>query len=142
MAGANGWGRWIGRPGRSLTRRLIWLASGWIVLALIITGMVLTNQFQESALRRLGNVLSASIDELVVRSTVTPQDAVVTPQIMDARTLRVFSGKYWVVAEPDGDALRTLTRSQSLYDADLVVPRDLPRRLEAVSYTHLRAHET
>ena len=130
MAGANGWGRWIGRPGRSLTRRLIWLASGWIVLALIITGMVLTNQFQESALRRLGNVLSASIDELVVRSTVTPQDAVVTPQIMDARTLRVFSGKYWVVAEPDGDALRTLTRSQSLYDADLVVPRDLPRRLE------------
>ena len=28
------WGRWFGRPGRSLTRRLIWLASGWIVLAL------------------------------------------------------------------------------------------------------------
>ena len=131
MAGANGWGRWIGRPGRSLTRRLIWLASGWIVLALIITGLVLTNQFQESALRRLGNVLSASIDELVVRSTVTPDDGVLTPQIQDARTLRVFSGKYWVVAEPTGEnRLRTLTRSQSLYDADLVVPRDLPRRLE------------
>mgnify|MGYP003339590039 CR=1 FL=1 len=31
-----GWGRWFGRPGRSLTRRLIWLASGWILLALVM----------------------------------------------------------------------------------------------------------
>ena len=94
-----GWGRWFGRPGRSLTRRLIWLAAGWILLALVATGFVLTNQFQESALRRLGNVLSETTDELVVR-TVTASGKVLTPQIMDAPTLRVFSGKYWMTAEP------------------------------------------
>ena len=32
---SRGWSRWLGRPGRSLTRRLIWLASIWIVLALL-----------------------------------------------------------------------------------------------------------
>ena len=52
----NTWGRWFGRPGRSLTRRLIWLASVWIVIALALTGWTLTSQYQESILRRLGNV--------------------------------------------------------------------------------------
>ena len=62
------WGRWFGRPGRSLTRRLIWLASAWIMLALVLTGWALTNQYQESALRRLGNVLGDTIDEVVLAS--------------------------------------------------------------------------
>src|SRR5690606_8089742 len=60
------WGRWIGRPGRSLTRRLIWLASAWIMLALVVTGWALTNQYQETALRRLGNVLGDTIDQVVL----------------------------------------------------------------------------
>ena len=123
------WNSWLRRPGRSLTRRLIWLASAWIVIALIVTGLVLTSVFQESALRRLGNVLNTTIDELVVASAVTP-DGVTTPQIQDARTLRIFSGKYWAVAEPTGDGrLRTLTRSTSLWDVDLVIPPELPDRL-------------
>jgi len=125
-----GWGRWFGRPGRSLTRRLIWLAAGWILLALVATGFVLTNQFQESALRRLGNVLSETTDELVVR-TVTASGKVLTPQIMDAPTLRVFSGKYWMTAEPTlAGGLRIITRSDSLYGEDLTVPADLPGRLD------------
>ena len=51
---ARTWGRWFGRPGKSLTRRLIWLASAWIVIALMLTGWTLTTQYKESALRRLG----------------------------------------------------------------------------------------
>ena len=122
-------GGWLRRPGRSLTRRLIWLAAAWILASLIVTGMVLTSQFKESALRRLGNVLSDTIDEAVVATTVTPQGPV-TSEIKDARTLRLLSGKYWAVAEPAGDGrLRMLTRSPSLGDSDLVVPRDLPPRL-------------
>lgn len=121
---------WFSRPGRSLTRRLIWLASGWIVIALAITGFVLTSLFQESALRRLGNVLSDTIDELVVATTATPQTVTVA-EIKDARTLRVFSGKYWAVAEPAGPdrGLRMVARSTSLWDSDLSVPEDLPPRL-------------
>lgn len=125
------WGRWFGRPGRSLTRRLIWLASAWILLALVVAALFLTQAFQESALRRLGNVLSETIDEIVVAAARTPQGEAV-PQIQDARTLRLLSGKYWAIARegPDG-RLIMLERSQSLWNADFDTPEDLPEKLDA-----------
>ena len=101
--GLHDWGRWFGRPGRSLTRRLIWLASAWIVVALVISALVLTQAFQESALRRLGAMLNETIDEIVVGASRTPQVEAI-PQIQDARTLRLLSGKYWQIMEvrPNG----------------------------------------
>ena len=109
------WGRWFGRPGRSLTRRLIWLASAWILVALVVAALVLTQAFQESALRRLGVMLNETIDEIVVAASRTPENEVV-PQIQDARTLRLLSGKYWQIleAQPDG-RLVSIARSTSLW---------------------------
>lgn len=128
---AHDWGRWFGRPGRSLTRRLIWLASAWIVVALVISALVLTQAFQESALRRLGAMLNETIDEIVVGASRTPQGEAI-PQIQDARTLRLLSGKYWQIMEvrPDG-RLVSLARSTSLWRYDLALPADLPARLDA-----------
>lgn len=123
------WSRWLGRPGKSLTRRLIWLASTWILAALIATGLLLTSQFQESGLRRLGGLLNTTIDELIVASTIE-NGRVVTPQIQDPQTTRAFAGKYWAVAEPTASGrLRVISRSTSLWDAEISVPADLPRRL-------------
>ncbi|WP_425985562.1 sensor histidine kinase [Brevundimonas sp. TWP1-2-1b1] len=125
------WGRWFGRPGRSLTRRLIWLASAWILVALVVAALVLTQAFQESALRRLGVMLNETIDEIVVAASRTPENEVV-PQIQDARTLRLLSGKYWQIleAQPDG-RLVSIARSTSLWSYDLTLPSDLPQRLDA-----------
>lgn len=122
-------GRYLGRPGRSLTRRLIWLASGWIALALIATGLVLTSQFQESGLRRLGEVLNETIDDLVRHASV--QDGhVIVPQISDQRTLDILSGKYWAVAERDADGrLVIVARSTSLWDSDMPIPEPLSQRV-------------
>lgn len=109
---------------RSLTRRLIWLAAAWIVVALIVTGIVLTTFFRDASLRRLGGVLGTTIDE-VVAVTDAAGGQVVVPQIQDARTLRIFSGKYWAVAEEDsGGQLRILERSRSLWDAEMPLPPD------------------
>ena len=125
------WGRWFGRPGRSLTRRLIWLASAWIVLALVLTGWALTSQYQESALRRLGNVLADTIDEVVIATNVGP-DGIVVAEIRDAQTDRALSGKYWAVAEMDGaGGVRFIDGSPSLAGERLALPRDLPDRLRA-----------
>jgi len=125
------WGRFVGRPGRSLTRRLIWLAAAWILVALIAAALVLTQAFQESALRRLGNTLNETIDEIVVAASRTAEGDVV-PQIQDARTLRLLSGKYWQILEvqPDG-RLVSVARSTSLWTYDLALPTDLPQRLDA-----------
>jgi len=124
------WGRWVGRPGRSLTRRLIWLASVWIVLALLATGLTLTGQYEESSLRRLGNVLSNTIDEVVLATNAASDGAVTVAEVKDERTLRPLSGKYWAVAVPtaDGD-LSIVVRSPSLAGEDLVIPEELPERL-------------
>ena len=125
------WGRFVGRPGRSLTRRLIWLASAWIMVALVIAAVVLTQAFQESALRRLGDMLDETIDEIVVAASRTGESEAV-PQIQDARTLRLLSGKYWQILEvrPDG-RLVSIARSTSLWNYDLALPADLPQRLDA-----------
>ncbi|MBX9709086.1 MAG: sensor histidine kinase [Caulobacteraceae bacterium] len=123
--------RFIGRPGRSLTRRLIWLASAWIVVALAATGWILTTQYQESAFRRLGDMLSDTIDEVVIATVATPQGVTVS-EIRDAPTLRGLSGKYWMVAEvlPDG-GVRVLARSPSLAGETLYIAPELPARLRA-----------
>ena len=142
VAAPRSWGRYFGRPGRSLTRRLIWLASAWIIVALVLTGYVLTSQFQESALRRLGTTLLDTIDETVVATNAT-EFSVVTRPIGDARTQRLLSGKYWVVAEvrPSG-AVHFLSRSASLPGGELTVPAELPARLaeakgQVISYNDI-----
>lgn len=129
------------RPSRSLTRRLIWLAAGWIFLALLVTGLVLTSVFKESALRRLGSALNDTIDEVVVASTITPEGYVFVGEIRDARTERLLSGKYWMVAEvgPDGQ-LDVLARSESLGGGSLAMDTGLEKRLgdafgQTVSYS-------
>jgi signal transduction histidine kinase len=122
---------WFRRPGRSLTRRLIWLASAWILLALVITGYVLTAQFREAGLRRLGNVLSDTIDEVVVATISTQTGQLTVAEIKDARTLRLLSGKYWQIAEPvAGGGMRVLARSPSLDREELMIPGDLPPKLQ------------
>ncbi|MFC5346034.1 sensor histidine kinase [Brevundimonas staleyi] len=125
------WGRWIGRPGHSLTRRLIWLASAWIVVALMLTGWMLTSQYQESALRRLGNSLGGVIDDVVIASVMTPEGLQVA-EIKDAPTLRGLSGKYWMVGRVDaGGGFVVLARSPSLAGESLYVDPLLPGRLKA-----------
>jgi signal transduction histidine kinase len=132
------WGRWFGRPGRSLTRRLIWLAAAWIVVALALTGWGLTSRYKESAFQRLGSVLRTTIDEVVIASTATPSGVEVA-EIKDARTLRGLSGKYWMVAEPDARGrLRVLARSPSLSGETLAVPVHLLSTLrlgDVISYS-------
>ncbi|MGV8929151.1 MAG: ATP-binding protein [Brevundimonas sp.] len=128
------WGRWFG-PGRSLTRRLIWLAAAWIILALVLTGWALTSQYQESALRRLGNLLATTIDEVVIATNAGP-DGVLVAEIRDAQTDRALSGKYWAVAELDGaGGMRFIAGSPSLAGEELAVPRGLPGRLRAATGT-------
>nr|WP_314431703.1 sensor histidine kinase [uncultured Brevundimonas sp.] len=128
----NEWGRWFGRPGKSLTRRLIWLASAWILVALLVTGVVLTSVFQESALRRLGNMLGDTIDEAVVATSITPEGEIFIGEIRDARTERLLSGKYWMVAEQGpGGQLQVVARSASLGRANLEYAPDLDDRLRS-----------
>lgn len=110
----------------SLAGRLIWLAAAWSILALILTGFLLTTSFRDSANRRLESSLQAT-DIEVAAVTRVQGDYVVTPPVQDARTLRAYSGKYWSVVEVDPQSgFHPLTRSQSLFDYGLPAPASGP----------------
>ncbi len=115
----------------SLARRLVLLAVGWSLAALVIVAVVVALVFQQGALRRFDAGLSDLIDNLISGSTIE-EGEVIAPALTDQRALRAYSGRYWDIAEPlPGGGVRSLVPSRSLWDSQLTVPNDLPARLRA-----------
>ena len=108
----------------SLVRRLTLLAGVWSLVVLLLTGLALTAFFQQSAIRRFDAGLADTVDAIYSGVTVEADGRVIPPTLADARTDRVYSGKYWQIAElaPDG-TLTSLARSRSLFDFELSVPQ-------------------
>ena len=119
----------------SLARRLVLLALGWSVGALVIVAILLAFLFQQAAIRRVDQGLHELIDNLVRYSTVDAQTReVFAPPLTDERALAAYSGRYWEIAEPAPDgSVRPLVRSYSLFDAVLKTPPDLVERFKAAS---------
>jgi signal transduction histidine kinase len=113
----------------SLVGRLIWLAAGWSLLALLATGLALTAFFQQAALSRFDQGLTDVADALYAGSTVDPSGRVLAPALTDARALRAYSGKYWQIAEPSGKTFKTIVTSRSLWDSELKGPPVEPSAL-------------
>lgn len=109
---------------RSLVGRLVLLAAGWSVIVLILTGVALTAFFQQAALRRFDLGLVDVTQGLNAGMGVEDRK-VVAPPLTDSRALRVYSGRYWQLAEhAPGGKVRVLdsNRSRSLFDLDLKIP--------------------
>ncbi|HEY8617105.1 ATP-binding protein [Phenylobacterium sp.] len=119
----------LGRP--SLARRLVLLAFGWSLAALVISAVVLALLFRQAAERRVDQTLSELIDNLLSNSTVEAGE-VFAPALTDERALRAYSGRYWTIAAPTPEGrVRPLVRSYSLFDSELPTPADLVSRLKA-----------
>ncbi len=113
----------------SLVGRLIWLAAGWSLAVLAVTCIALTTFFYTSAINRFDQGLKDAADGLLAGSSVDDSGEVVPPPFTDPRALRVYSGKYWQLAEPTGAVeMHPLVRSRSLWDGDIDAPSD-PSRL-------------
>lgn len=112
------------RP-RSLVGRLVLLAAGWSLAALVVTGVLLTAFFHQAALRRFDLGLVDLVDGLAAGTSVE-DGQVIAPALVDARATRVYSGRYWQIAEPAADGrIAIAVRSRSLFDQDLKVPREV-----------------
>lgn len=122
-------GEALRRP--SLARRLVLLALGWSLAALVSSAILFAVLFQQAALRRFDLGLSDLIDNLTAGATVD-QGQVYAPVLTDERALRAYSGRYWEIAEKGADGrLRAVVRSRSLWDSELHPPADLPKQLAA-----------
>jgi signal transduction histidine kinase len=128
----------------SLVGRLIWLAAGWSVAVLLLTGAALIAFFTEASISRFDQGLKDVADGLYAGSSVDAHGAVIAPSLIDARALRVYSGKYWQLAEPaPGGKVHALVRSRSLWDSELAGPTDKPLQFGSAVYydTHGPAGE-
>ena len=115
----------------SLVRRLVLLASGWSLMVLVVTGLVLTALFHQAALSRFDQGLNDVVQGLYSGSSLDERGQVLAPALTDVRALRAYSGRYWQIAEPmTGDGLRALVRSRSLFDAELQASKGLAQRLQ------------
>ncbi|WP_269713886.1 ATP-binding protein [Caulobacter sp. NIBR2454] len=120
----------LARP--SLVRRLVLLAAGWSLATLVVASLGLGAFFRQAAIARLDTGLSELIDNLYAGSSVDYSGTVTAPPLTDAKALRVYSGRYWQIAEPDGrGGLRVLTPSRSLFDAELKVDGDTLKKMTA-----------
>jgi signal transduction histidine kinase len=114
--------------GGSLVGRLIWLAAGWSIAVLAITCVAATALFYSAAISRFDQTLQDMADGLLAGASVDEAGEVTAPALTDARSLRVYSGKYWELAEVGPDRrLHQLVRSRSLWDSDLAGPADISR---------------
>ena len=117
-----------GRP--SLVRRLIWLAAVWSLLVILGAGIALTTFFQRAALSRFDQSLY-DITEGLYAGTTVEGGQVVAPAFTDTQALRVYSGRYWEIAEVSGAGmLHDLQGSRSLWDSELKPPPDGTARLK------------
>ncbi|MES2033553.1 MAG: ATP-binding protein [Pseudomonadota bacterium] len=110
---------------RSLVGRLVLLAAGWSLLVLIVTGIALTAFFQQAALRRFDQNLIELTEGL--NAGISIEDGkVLAPALTDMRALRVYSGRYWEIAEHAASGkIRPIERSRSLFDMELKVPDEV-----------------
>jgi signal transduction histidine kinase len=102
----------------SLQRRLFVGALIWIVLALIATGVLLSVLFRQHLEAELARRLDADFLQLISQFEVDADGRLRHPVAMsDPLYQRVFSGRYWSVAQGDDTPLR----SRSLWDQSLAV---------------------
>jgi signal transduction histidine kinase len=117
----------------SLVRRLVLLAVGWSVAALVLTAALMAFLFERAAESRVDQTLTDLYTNLVANSSV--QDGqVFAPLFTDERALRVYSGRYWEIAEFGADGkVQPIgnQKSHSLFDSVLATPPDLTQRLKA-----------
>jgi signal transduction histidine kinase len=125
----------------SLARRLVLLAVGWSVAALVASAVLLAFLFQQAAVRRLDASL-AQLSTLLLTGTTIEDGQPRAPPLTDPLASRAYSGRYWEIATPQADGtLRAEAQSYSLFGDVLGAPPDLVARFKAHPVTPI-AYDT
>lgn len=107
---------------RSLTARVLLLATLWFGLALVGISIAISKLYRESAERGFNDLLRAQLYNVINAISINDQNALAgTPQLGDLRYAQPGSGWYWVV-EPLGGFETPALVSSSLGVSGLPVP--------------------
>tara|TARA_R110002124_G_scaffold9586_9_gene49251 strand:+ start:10608 stop:11981 length:1374 start_codon:yes stop_codon:yes gene_type:complete len=94
----------------SIAASLFWLSAGWLIVALVATGFLLTDLYSRALDTSLSETLDFHIESLAgaLLEAGDPQSATIA--LTDPRFGRPRSGWYWVIRDADG-TLYNLSRS-------------------------------
>ncbi|MEO9297914.1 sensor histidine kinase [Devosia alba] len=86
----------------SIAASLFWLSAGWLIVALVTTGFLLTDLYSRALDRSLSETLNFHIESLAgaLLETGDPQSQAIA--LTDPRFGRPRSGWYWVIRDVDG----------------------------------------
>ncbi|HEY0955190.1 MAG TPA: ATP-binding protein, partial [Roseateles sp.] len=113
---------------RSLRQRLLLVTLLTAGLTLVVAGLALSALFRDHVRQQFIERLTADLDQVMARLEVDAQGqpGLDASRLSDPRWTRPHSGLYWQVDGAGPDGRPGLLRSRSLWDEDLVAPRDRP----------------
>lgn len=93
----------------SIAASLFWLSAGWLVLALVTTGFLLTDLYSRALDTTLTQTLDFQIESLTgaLLETRDPQDPDIA--LADPRFERPRSGWYWIIHDGNGNLVNLST---------------------------------
>ncbi|MEH3106888.1 MAG: ATP-binding protein [Sphingomonas fennica] len=104
----------------SLTRRMIGIASLWILLLLLGGGLALDRVLNTAVTRNFDSQLQYVLTAMITSSEIGPDGEVrLNRPLGDQRFLEPYSGLYWQISAPGHEAFP----SRSLWDRRLATPR-------------------
>lgn len=112
----------------SLRQRLLLVTLLTAGLTVVTSGFVLSALFRDHAQQQFVERLTADLDQVLARLEVDNQGqpTLDAARLSDPRWTRPHSGLYWQVDGAGSDGKPGLLRSRSLWDEELVAPRDMP----------------
>ncbi|MCF6301929.1 MAG: HAMP domain-containing histidine kinase [Devosiaceae bacterium] len=89
----------------SIAARLFWLSAAWLVVALIATGLLLSELYSRALERSQAETLNFNLITLVERSVEAGTPTALGVQAPNPRFNRSGSGWYWQITNPEGELL-------------------------------------
>jgi signal transduction histidine kinase len=86
----------------SIAARLFWLSAGWLIVALVATGILLTELYSRTLDQSLSETLEFYVEELV-DLVLDSGDPAAPVRVPDPRFDRSASGWYWTIADAEGN---------------------------------------
>ncbi|MBI3348807.1 MAG: sensor histidine kinase [Burkholderiales bacterium] len=113
---------------RSLRHRLLLVTLLTAGLTLVASGFILSTLFREHVRQQFIERLTVDLDQVMARlaADAQGQPSLDAARLSDPRWTRPRSGLYWQVDGAGPNGRPGLLRSRSLWDEDLVTPRDMP----------------
>ncbi|HEX2146854.1 MAG TPA: histidine kinase, partial [Pseudorhizobium sp.] len=107
---------------RSLTARVLLLATLWSAMALVVIALVISALYRQSAERAFTDLLRAQLYNVINSVSIGENNSLVgNPQLGDLRYSQPETGWYWII-EPLGTFAAAPLSSSSLGVSKIAVP--------------------